>query len=198
MPFPPFFVTECLEIGRTPGGCPADPGREACCQPRGLLGGRGAGLRVPWRPGPGRHACRPPLCHSRSQGLRLRLTKPQHKGTQNKASQNLEWPSFPGWRTPGLKGLPSFCLKGLQAPAEAETLRRRRSAHRGAWPLRAPPRQPPPRPGVSFAARVRPGGFFSGRPGSSSPVSPPGREAFEGRRPGASSLHCEVRRLFGR
>ena len=32
----------------------------------------------------------------------LRLTKPQHKATQNKASQNLEWPSFPGWRTPGL------------------------------------------------------------------------------------------------
>ena len=107
MPFPPFFVTECLEIGRTPGGCPADPGREACCQPRGLLGGRGAGLRVPWRPGPGRHACRPPLCHSRSQGLRLRLTKPQHKGTQNKASQNLEWPSFPGWRTPGARAWPA-------------------------------------------------------------------------------------------
>ena len=128
----------------------------------------------------------------------LRLTKPQPKATQDKASQNLEWPSFPGWRTPGLKGLPSFCLKGLQAPAEAETLRRRRSAHRGAWPLRAPPRPPPPRLGVSFAARVRPGGFFSGRPGSTSPVSPPGREAFEGRRPGASSLHCEVRRLFGR
>ena len=32
----------------------------------------------------------------------LRLPKPQHQATQNKASQNLEWPRFPGRRTPGL------------------------------------------------------------------------------------------------
>ena len=32
----------------------------------------------------------------------LRLTQPQPKATQNEASQNLEWPSFPGRRTPGM------------------------------------------------------------------------------------------------
>ena len=31
----------------------------------------------------------------------LRLPKPQREATQNKASQNLEGPTFPGGRTPG-------------------------------------------------------------------------------------------------